>query len=138
MYISVLGSSLTAFIIGGSEITVSVGTTVILDGITASTDPDIIGTGTDTDLQFSWSCMSGQVDMNTNISNGNHFEYYSCPRKVASVYNHTSGILEIDTSILGTGSITFRMVIEKDIRSAYYDQLLHVTSGYVPGGLQVR
>ncbi len=131
-------SSLTAFIKGGSEVSIGHGSTITLDGATGSSDPDFSGTGTDTNLKFSWSCMSGKVNMNMNILNVNHFDSSSCPDALNYIYTHTAGTLEIDTSVLAIGSYTFRMVLEKDVRSSHNDQVVQVMSGHIPDGLRMR
>uniref|UniRef100_UPI00398E8EB6 polycystin family receptor for egg jelly-like n=1 Tax=Pristiophorus japonicus TaxID=55135 RepID=UPI00398E8EB6 len=129
--VEVTKSQLVAVILGGSYRTVSLEDTVILDA-TPSADPDSLDPHLG--LTFSWYCTMKYSDYNTMTLSHNQ---YCHPGNPTLQWNSsTPEILDIPPHTLSVRrNIYFRVRVEKDTRTSYFDQTIWVLPGFVPSAL---
>ncbi|XP_041071570.1 polycystic kidney disease and receptor for egg jelly-related protein-like [Carcharodon carcharias] len=126
--VKVTKSELVALIAGGSYRTVSLEDSITLDA-SMSADPD--SSDPHLGLNFSWYCTMKFSDYSTMTLSKNHYCHPGHPD-----LKWNSAIL--DTLVIPSHMLItkkdfyFRLVIQKDTRTSYFDQTISVYFGFVP------
>ncbi|XP_072913702.1 polycystin family receptor for egg jelly-like [Hemitrygon akajei] len=126
--VEVTKSTLVALIAGGSYRTVGLEDTITLNA-SLSTDPD--SPHPHLGLNFSWYCTTKFSDYDTMTLSHNN---YCCVSKPELKWNSAvSQTLVIPPHTLALNkSFYFRVVVQKDMRTSYFDQTIAVVSHFVP------
>ncbi|XP_059832416.1 polycystin family receptor for egg jelly-like [Hypanus sabinus] len=126
--VEVTKSTLVALIAGGSYRTVGLEDTITLNA-SLSTDPD--SPQPHLGLNFSWYCTTKFSDYDTMTLSHNNYCRVSKPElKWNSAVSQTL-VIPPHTLVLNK-SFYFRMVVQKDTRTSYFDQTITVLSHIVP------
>ncbi|XP_078077477.1 polycystin family receptor for egg jelly-like [Mustelus asterias] len=126
--VEVTKSELVALIAGGSYRTVGLEDTVTLDA-SMSADPD--SPNPHLGLNFSWYCTMKFSDYSTMTLSGNNYCHPGNPDlKWISAVAET--LVIPPHMLIIKKDFYFRLVMQKDTRSSYFDQTISVYSGFVP------
>ena len=144
-YLSILTTPLIARITGGSARYVGYDSLLVLDGVTASYDPDTEETFSNMNLTFTWYCrQDGEsfediadalitipaFDNNTdNLWNSTGV----CFGNGGGRINASDAVLTINTRLLVIGSRNiFRLEVRKDSRISFFEQMIVIVPGDPP------
>ena len=121
-FIKVIAAPVRAIIDGGSSVRWGSEEIVTVDG-SLSYDGDI-GPGSNTELIFTWSCLS--VEDNSTITN-------ECFGSFVGEVNATSTAIRIDPSQLIVGATyVLRLTVSKEERSSFSEMFFEIAAGEIP------